>query len=376
MDTLPKVMREDFPEIPCNINKSEWYLQLPNGSEIWLGGIDDKDRTEKILGKEFATVFLNECSQIPYSSRNVVLTRLAQKCDYTLQGQERQLALKAYYDQNPPSKAHWAYQLFYLGRDPESKQPIHVQDYAKLTLNPRDNVENLAPGYIEELEKLPARLRKRFLDGLYADLAPDALWTEEILDRYRVTHDEVPQLLRSVVAIDPSGAGDEDNANNDEIGIIVAGLGIDGNAYVMEDNTVKAGPAIWGKVATDAYERNMSNMIVGEVNFGGEMVGFVVRAAKPGVPFEKITATRGKVVRAEPVSVLHEQGKIRIVGRQDKLEEELCAFTQRGYLGEGSPNRADAMIWAINYLFPSIARQEKKPVQKHQPEFDQVGWLG
>lgn len=374
MDTLPKVMREQFPQLPCAINKSDWFLPFPNGSEIWLGGIDDKERTEKILGKEFATILLNECSQIPYASRNLVVTRLAQKCDYVLEGEEKTLALKMYYDQNPPSKAHWAYQLFYLGRDPDSKQPVNVQDYAKLTLNPRDNQKHLPQGYIEELEKLPLRLRNRFLDGKYADLAPDALWTEEVIDRYRVTSDEVPHLLRSVVAIDPSGAGDEDNAHNDEIGMIVAGLGIDGNAYILEDNTVKAGPTVWGKVATDAYDRNMSNMIVGEVNFGGEMVKFVVQAAKPGVPFEKITATRGKAVRAEPVSVLHEKGQIRIVGRQEKLEEELCAFTSRGYLGEGSPNRADAMIWAINYLFPAIARQEKKPAKKVLDD-SPAGWM-
>jgi hypothetical protein len=78
MDTLPKVMRTCFPQVPCNINKSDWFLPLPNGSEIWLGGIDDKERTEKILGKEFATILLNECSQIPYNSRNLIVTRLAQ----------------------------------------------------------------------------------------------------------------------------------------------------------------------------------------------------------------------------------------------------------------------------------------------------------
>ena len=361
MDTLPKVMRSCFPQVPCNINKSDWFLPFPNGSEIWLGGIDDKDRTEKILGKEFATILFNECSQIPYNSRNIVLTRLAQKCDYELDGEARTLALKAYYDQNPPSKSHWGYQLFYLNRDPESKQPLtDAHQYRHMTLNPGDNLENLPADYVESLEKLPARLKRRFLLGLYGDTAPDALWTEEIIERWRCQPADVPRLLRVIVAIDPSGSGDEDNADNDEIGIVVGGLGIDGNAYVLEDCTVKAGPKVWGDVATSAYDRHAANLIVAETNFGGEMVKFVVQAAKPNVPFEKITASRGKSVRAEPVSVLHEQGKVRMAGLFPQLEDELCGFTSRGYMGENSPNRADAMVWLVSKLFPGIARPEKK----------------
>ncbi len=375
MDTLPKVMRSCFPQVPCNINKSDWFLPLPNKSEIWLGGIDDKERTEKILGKEFATILLNECSQIPYNSRNLIVTRLAQKCDYVLEGEQRTLALKMYYDQNPPSKSHWAYQLFYLNRDPESKQPIgDAQLYRHMTLNPGDNAANLPADYISSLEKLPARLRRRFLEGQYGDTAPDALWTEELIERYRVESGDLPRFLRIIVAIDPSGSGDEDNADNDEIGIVVVGLGIDGNAYLLEDATVKAGPKVWGDVATSSYDRHMANLIVAETNFGGEMVKFVVQAAKPGVPFKKLTASRGKSVRAEPVSVLHEQGKIRFVGNFMQLEDELCGFTSRGYLGTNSPNRGDAFIWAISELFPGVARAE--PAKKQTEVESAGGWMG
>lgn len=375
MDTLPKVMRSCFPQVPCNINKSDWFLPLPNGSEIWMGGIDDKERTEKILGKEFATILLNECSQIPYASRNVILTRLAQRCDYSLGGQARTLALKMYYDQNPPSKSHWAYQLFYQHRDPETKQPVpDAQEYAHLTINPGDNLENLPADYISTLERLPARLRRRFLLGQYGETAPDALWTEELIERYRAQGDELPRMLRIVVAIDPSGSADEDNADNDEIGILVGGLGIDGNGYVLEDVTVKAGPKVWGSVATAAYDRHMANLIVAETNFGGEMVKFVVQAAKPGVPFKKIVASRGKSVRAEPVSALTEQGKIRFAGNFPQLEDELCGFTSRGYLGARSPNRADAFIWLMSELFPGIARPERK--REAEPAREMAGWMG
>lgn len=364
MDTFPGVMQRCFPEIPYQLNKSDWYATFPNASEVWLGGLDDKERTEKVLGKEYATMYLNECSQIPLASRNLAVTRLAQKCDYEIEGKKKTLALKMYYDCNPPAKAHWAYQMFYQLRNPDSKQPLgDPESYAHFTINPEHNRDNLPAEYIKELERLPERLRKRFLLGQYGDAVAGALWTEDIIERYRSLDGDIPQMVRIVVAVDPSGSGDEDNAHNDEIGIVVAGLGIDGNGYLLEDLTCKAGPKVWGNLAVNAYDRHTANVIVAETNFGGEMVAFVVRAAKPGVPFKKLTASRGKAVRAEPISSLTEQGKIRFAGRFIELEDELCAFTVNGYTGSGSPNRADAFVWAFSELFPGIASGERdKPL--------------
>ena len=365
LDTLPTVMEKCFPGVPYDLNKGDWFVTLPNRSEIWLGGLDDKERTEKILGKEFATIYLNECSQIPWASRNLAVTRLAQNVSYTLEGQTRQLALKMYYDCNPPSKSHWSYQVFYLKRDPENKRPlVDDRNYAQMTLNPRDNLENLPADYLMELEGLPARMKRRFLDGLYGEVAPGALWTEELLDKWRVTDGELPDMQRMAVAVDPSGSDDDDNAENDEIGIMVGGLGIDGNGYLLEDLTIKAGPKTWGKVATDAFDRHDADVIVGEKNFGGAMVGYVIDT-QPKVngrkrPFKLVTASRGKAVRAEPISALHEQGKVRLVGNFAKLEDELCGFTDRGYTGEKSPNRADAFVWLMSELFPGMVKEESK----------------
>jgi len=362
LDTLPAVMRMCFPEVPYHMNKSDWYVTFPNNSEIWLGGLDEKERTENILGKEFATVYLNECSQIPFASRNMAITRLAQNCTQITNGIEKPLALKAYYDCNPPAKTHWVYELFYKRYSPDSKSPLKdPENYAALKINPVDNTENLPADYIKELEALPERLRKRFLRGEYGEAVPGALWTDEIIDRYRVTDGQPPQMLRIVIAIDPSGSGDTDNADNDAIGMVVAGIGTDGNGYLLEDLTLKASPEIWGRLATTAYDRWRANMIVGEVNYGGDMVRFVVQSAKPGVPFQKISASRGKAVRAEPISALTEQGKIRFVGTFPELEDELCAMTTNGYVGNDSPNRADAMVWAFSYLFPSITAAPKLP---------------
>jgi len=235
-------------------------------------------------------------------------------------------------------------------------------------MNPKDNEENLPATYLKTLQNMPARMRKRFYEGSFADTTENALWTLEMVDKWKTT--EVPDMQRIIVAVDPSGAGDEDNLDNDAIGIIVAGLGTDGNAYLLEDLTVKAAPATWGKIATSAFDRHQADLIVAEMNYGGEMVKFVVRAAKPKVPFKKVTATRGKVVRAEPISSLTEQGKIRFAGDFTELEDELYSFTTMGYIGEKSPNRADAFIWAMSELFPGMVRKEKqkkerRPVLNH-----------
>ena len=360
-DTFPKVMSLCFPEVPYKIDKTDWYAEFPNGSQIWFGGLDDKDRTEKILGQEYATIFLNEISQVPYSSRNLALTRLAQLCQYELGGETKILRLKMYYDCNPPSKSHWSYQVFHDFKDPDSKKPIeNSHEYARLRLNPKDNQGNLPADYLKTLESLPVRMRKRFLEGEYAEVAPGALWTDEMIDKNRVY--DAPDFLRVVVAVDPSGSGESDNAGNDEIGVCVAGLATDGRAYILEDLTLKAGPDRWGHVVADAFDRHQADRIVAETNFGGDMVRFVVNAAKPGVPFKKLTASRGKAVRAEPISALTEQGKIRFLGTFPALEDELCAFTTNGYMGERSPNRADAFVWAMSELFPGIVKpiREKK----------------
>jgi phage terminase large subunit-like protein len=183
-----------------------------------------------------------------------------------------------------------------------------------MQLNPRDNLANLSADYIRTLESLPARLRKRFLEGEFRDSAPNALFSEELFDKWRNIDAELPQMLRIVVAVDPSGADDEDNQDNDEIGIVVCGLGIDGNGYVLEDLTCKAGPNTWGRVATAAFDRHAADRIVAEVNYGGAMVKNVIHSARPRTPFRAVTASRGKVVRAEPVSSLAEVGKIRMAG--------------------------------------------------------------
>lgn len=379
-DTLPAVMAQEFPGVSLRLNREDWIGYLPNGSELWLGGLDDKDRTEKILGLEFASVFLNEVSQIPWGSREMAVTRLAQRVIEEVDGQKRQQRLRMYYDCNPPSKAHWSYRLFIEKRDPETKRALpNPEDYAAVQINPGDNSANLPREYLASLASLTARAQRRFLLGEFGDATPGALFAEDDIDKWRVTDGRAPDMVRVVVAVDPSGSGDEDNADNDAIGIVVAGLGTDGNGYLLEDATVKAGPATWGRVATDAWERHEGDCVVGEVNYGGEMVRHVIQTARPKTPFRKVTATRGKAVRAEPLSALVEQGKIRHVGMYPDLEEELAGFTTTGYRGDGSPNRADAWVWAFTELFGGMVkpRDDDKPrVSRHRAPVGAGSWMG
>jgi hypothetical protein len=262
-----------FPGVAanCKLDKTDWYYTLPNGSEIWFGGLDDKERTEKILGQEYATLYLNECSQIPYASRNMAITRLAQKTP---------LRLKAYYDCNPPGMAHWTYKLFVEKKDPDRRTPLaNPGNYAAITMNPKDNEANLPASYLEELQGMSEAMRRRFWLGQFADMSDSALWTMELLDQQRIVDGSLPEMVRIVVAVDPSGVAGEEDKRSDEVGIVVCGLGKDGRGYVLEDISGRMAPAQWGAAAVSAFDRWEADCVVAESNFGGAMVAEIIRSA-------------------------------------------------------------------------------------------------
>ena len=208
-----------------------------------------------------------------------------------------------------------------------------------------DNADNLAAEFIEDIMAKYAgtRLGRQELDGEIVDDVPGALWTRAMLDTTRVA--EAPEMARVVVAIDPSGTDGDDEG--DDIGIVVAGRGVDGRGYVLEDCTCKLSPDGWARRSITAYHRHQADRIVAERNFGGAMVGAVIRAADGSVPFKEVVASRGKAARAEPVSALYEQGRVSHVGSFTALEDEMCLMTGSGFVGEGSPNRVDALVWAL-----------------------------
>lgn len=363
-DTLPKVLKLCFPALRVRFDKTDFYVELPNGSQIWIAGLDDKERVEKILGAEYVTLYFNESSQIPWGSVEMAMSRLAQKCELAPEiaaATGRQfLALKAYFDCNPPSKLHWSFQLFRQKLKPGTKEAVpNPDDYVEMKVNPSDNADNLPAEYFEVLASMSAAKRLRFEAGEWASEVNGALWTLEDrktpddrvipgLDSLRITDEQKPQMQRIVVAVDPSGT--KGDGTGDDIGIVVAGKGVDGRAYVLEDATCQLSPDGWGRRAVEMYRRWQADRVIGERNYGGAMVEFVVRTADKAVPYKEVTASRGKVVRAEPIAALYEQGKVSHVGMFPDLEDQMCNFTSSGFVGEGSPDRADAMVWALTEL--------------------------
>jgi phage terminase large subunit-like protein len=209
-----------------------------------------------------------------------------------------------------------------------------------------DNADNLAPEFIEDIMSKYAgtRLGRQELDGEIVDDVPGALWTREMLDRTRVA--EAPEMARVVIGVDPSGTGGADD-EGDPVGIVAAGRGIDGRGYLLCDDTCKLSPDAWARRAVTAYHRHQADRIVAERNFGGAMVQAVIKTADGSVPYKEVVASRGKAARAEPVAALFEQGRVSIVGSLPELEDEMVLMTSNGFVGEGSPNRVDAAVWAL-----------------------------
>lgn len=161
LDTIPKMLAIAMPHLNASLNRTDWYYTLPNGSEVWIGGLDSKERTEKILGTEYSTLFFNETSQIDYNSISIARTRLAER---------NSLVKKSFYDSNPPTKSSWQYFLFEKKLDPIDNEPLNNPDqYASFLMNPVDNLANIDPNYLKILETMPEAERNRFLYGLYSD---------------------------------------------------------------------------------------------------------------------------------------------------------------------------------------------------------------
>ena len=207
-DTFPKVLSICFPDVEVKYNKSDWFVIFPNGSEIWFGGIDDKERVEKILGNEYSTIYVNECSQVSYDAILMLQTRLAENSALTL---------RFWFDFNPPTKKHWTYLYFVENRDPVSLKPL-ANAVPYLLMNPRDNVDNLPTSYISRLERLPQKQRDRFLSGKFTLDTVGALWDYEmILSAQSKTITSDPD--RTIIAVDPAVTNNE---NSDETGIVAA----------------------------------------------------------------------------------------------------------------------------------------------------------
>ena len=212
-----------------------------------------------------------------------------------------------------------------------------------------DNRVNLAEDWYREVigRYEGTRLGRQ---EIYAEDLEDiegALWRRDEIESKRV--EKAPDLVRVVVAIDPSTTGNE---SSDEAGIVVAGIGKDGHGYILDDVSLRATPDGWARRAVVSYHAHKSDRIVAETNNGGDMVELTLRMVDPNIPYRKLTASRGKQTRAEPVAALYEQGRVHHVGTFPMLEDEMCSWVP----GDDSPNRMDALVWALTELMVTNTR--------------------
>lgn len=218
-----------------------------------------------------------------------------------------------------------------------------------------DNRANMAPSFFREIEKRyeGTRLGRQ---ELYADVLldnPGALWKAETIEMNRVTTKNMPELKRVVVAIDPA-VNDLTDATDEtsETGIICAGVDHEDTVYIIQDVSIQAMPDGWARRAISAYDLHAADRIVAEINQGGAMVEQTIRAVRGDISYQGVRASKGKIARAEPVSALYEQGRVKHVGVLPELENQMLQFVQGKKI---KADRVDALVWAVTSLLPSTA---------------------
>jgi phage terminase large subunit len=200
METISDVLlsyRKMYPQVDLfKKNESDLYVKFVNGSELFIAGLDNKERVEKILGREFALIYLNECSEIEYKTVSVVKTRLAQNI--------KGFRNKMIFDENPPAPTHWSYKMFIKYEDPNDETPISEDNYVSLLMNPTDNLDNLPEDYIDTLKSLPERERRRFLYGEFVAIE-GAIFDKFDASKSMVDINDIPNFEDFVVGIDNTG---------------------------------------------------------------------------------------------------------------------------------------------------------------------------
>jgi len=189
------------------------------------------------------------------------------------------------------------------------------------------------------------RLGRQELFGEVLDDNPGALWNRNQIEASRIKPDQVPALIRVVVGVDPAVTSGEDS---DLTGIVTAGYAADGHYYILDDSSMKASPDTWARKITSNFELYKADRIIAETNNGGDLVVHLLQQVNPNLPVKKVTATRGKAVRAEPIASLYEQGRVHHVGMFPELEEQMCEWEPG--VSKDSPDRMDALVWALTEL--------------------------
>jgi len=328
------------------------------GSTILFSGLDEGD-LDRILGPGYATILIDEVSEIEkYKTIGTLRTRLRQK---VMTRDETELRLKFIMACNPPSERHWTYQAFKLGLNPNTGAPHSKPgEWQWIHLDGKENIENLAEGYLDDLNDLDRISYQRFVVGdWYSDVENPMFHSEDIAATRLPGRsvEDCHDLIRIEVAVDPAVST---NAGSDETGIVVVGRDDNNHGYVLADLSGKWQPHEWGEISVKAYHDWKANTIVAEKNQGGNLVKSNLRTVDPSIPVKLIHASVGKEIRAEGASTAYKQQRIHHCGEFKKLEGQLLDFeTGLNRRRKGSPDRLDALVHGLN----SILLGEPKKVR-------------
>jgi len=349
-DTLPKVLSNEFPpgfSEACEFNNKHLFIRVPNTegsfSEIWFGGLDAGRSTERILGKEYAGIFINEASEFMYETVNTVATRLAEKT---------KVKNVLIYDMNPPGRTHWSYHKFIEHKEPVSRQDLKTEN-GFFRMNPQDNLDNLPKSYLDFLEDLPPKAKQRFLEGEFTDESEDAIWKSAWVyankSKYK-NFEELKageQLTQVAIGVDPAISATD---HSDLTGIVVVARDVGGHYHVIKDGSIRATPERWAQRVISFADLYKVNYVVIETNQGGDMCRQTLKNAGYTGKVVDVRASVGKHARAEPIAVLYELGKVHHLNTIDllALEEEMVSYVPD--LVKKSPDRMDALVWAITQM--------------------------
>lgn len=362
--TLKDVIEKCFRDVGFVYNHSRMILTCPNGSTVWVGGLDEGENSDGLLGSDWNTILFDEANENLAEGMQKARTRLSLKswnADRT-----RLCVNRSFATVNPTYKTHHLYRTYVEKFDVFNGLPM-TPDVAELynwcRINPCDNVENLSEGYLRELASLSPENRKRFLEGEWSEESKDALFKSADINRNRVkTWAEVAALQfdKVIVGVDPAVSSGN---KADMTGIVVVGWTrpkagdrrSSGQYYVLEDRSLVGTPDDWAQAVYDAYVHWKADIIVGEANNGGDLVEKNIRSVTRVAPFKKVWASRGKAIRAQPVVALNERGDLHIAVCLPELEGEMMGWSPDS--GEPSPNRLDALVWAVTEAMGETYRE-------------------
>ena len=363
---LLEVVGKCFADIALQYNHSKMIVAFPNGSTVWFGGLDEGEKGDGLLGSNWNTILFDEANEMLAEMMQKARTRLSPK---TRRSDGKTLCVnRTFATVNPTFKTHHLYRTYVEKFDVFRNLPMSPDVaalYNWIRVNPKDNLENLGQDYIRELSSLSDANRRRFLDGEWSEEAVNSLFKLSDINRNRVaTWEAIGRISfdRIVVGVDPAVTS---GATADFTGIVVVGWTRPGSGdrrssgqyYILEDRSIRGTPDEWAQAVVDAYLHWKADLIVGETNNGGDLVEKNLRSASRTIPFKKVVASRGKVKRAQHVVSLNEHGDLHVAVCLPELEGEMVGWDPSDE--STSPDRLDAMVWAVTELSGMTIRRAR-----------------